>query len=118
MAPIDTAYRDMANNKPSGPPHPVNAQIDQKQLGDIMLKHFGPKAEEVAVTAGQRLIQQGRQEGLQARVRVLLRQLTLRFGELSPATTARVQAADEQTLERLSERVITASTLSGVFDDS
>lgn len=44
--------------------------------------------------------------------------LSLRFGELSPEVTARVQAADEQALERLSERVITASTLSGVFDDS
>ena len=127
MAPTDTAYRDMANNKSSGPPHPVNAQIDQEQLGDIMLKHFGPKAEEVAVTAGQRLIQQGRQEGLQegrqegrqeGQVHLLLKLLTVRFGELSPETTARVQAADEQTLERLSERVITASTLSDVFDDS
>jgi len=97
----------------------VNAEIDQKQLGDVMLKHFGPEAEEIAVTAGQRLIQQGRQQGRQEeRVRMLLKLLSLRFGELSSEITARVQAADEQALERLSERVITASTLSGVFDDS
>ncbi len=90
----------------------VNAEIDQEQLGDVMLKHFGPEAEEIAVTAGQRLIQQGRQEGRQeGQAHLLLKLLSLRFGELSPETTARVQAADEQALERLSERVITASTL-------
>jgi hypothetical protein len=93
----------------------VNAEIDQEQLGDVMLKHFGPEAEEIAVTAGQRLIQQGRQEG---QAHLLLKLLSLRFGELSPETTARVRAADEQALERFSERVITASTLTGVFDDS
>ena len=104
----------------------VNAEIDPEQLGDVMLKQFGPKAEEAAITAGQRLIQQGRQEGRQEgrregheeRIRLLLRQLSLRFGQLSPETTARIHAADEQALERLSERVITATTLSGVFDDS
>tara|TARA_R110002096_G_scaffold44524_10_gene119951 strand:- start:60157 stop:61209 length:1053 start_codon:yes stop_codon:yes gene_type:complete len=109
----------------------VNAQIDQEQLGDVMLKHFGPKAEEVAVTAGQRLIQQGRQEGRQegrqqgrqegrqeGQTQMLLKLLRLRFGELSPEITARVKASDEQALERLSERVLSAPTLSSVFDDS
>tara|TARA_R110002096_G_scaffold433381_2_gene652024 strand:+ start:76051 stop:76305 length:255 start_codon:yes stop_codon:yes gene_type:complete len=84
-----------------------------------MLKHFGPKAEEVAVTAGQRLIQQGRQEGRQeGQAHLLLKLLRLRFGEVSPEITARVEAADEETLGRLSERVITASALGGVFDDA
>lgn len=108
----------------------VNAEIDQEQLGDVMLKHFGPKAEKAAATAGQRLIQQGREEGLQEgrqeglqegrqeeRIRLLLKLLSLRFGELPAEITARIQGADEQALERLSERVITAATLGCVFDD-
>ncbi len=97
----------------------VNTEIDQEQLVSIMQKNFGPKAEDVAKTAGQRLIQQGLQQGLQqGQARLLLRQLHLRFGDISPEVTARVQAATTVVLDRLSERVITAKTLSDVFDDS
>lgn len=97
----------------------VNAELDQEQLGDVMQKHFGPEAEEVAKTAGQRLIQQGLQRGLQqGQTRLLLKQLHLRFGDISSEVVARIQGADDVALDRLSERIITAKTLSDVFDDA
>ncbi len=96
----------------------VNTELDQEQLGDVMQKHFGPEAEEVAKTAGQRLIQQGLRQGQQQGRARLLRQLHLRFGSLSAEVVARVQGADDVALDRLSERIIIAKTLSDVFDDS
>ena len=96
----------------------VNTKLDQEQLGDVMQKHFGPEAEEVAKTAGQRLIQQGLRQGMQqGQARLLLKQLHLRFGDLSPEAVARIQGADDVALDRLSERIITAKTLGDVFDD-
>jgi hypothetical protein len=54
----------------------------------------------------------GREEGIeQGEARVLLRQLTLKFGPLPEAVRARVESADAETLLRWSERVLTAGTL-------
>ncbi len=56
---------------------------------------------------------EGRREG---EAEVLLRQLQLRFGPLPVDVTARITAADVETLLRWSERVLSASTLDTVFD--
>jgi len=56
--------------------------------------------------------QEGRQEG---EAEMLLRLLQLRFGPLPVAVTARVTAADAETLLRWSERVLSAPTLDAVF---
>jgi predicted transposase YdaD len=58
---------------------------------------------------------EGRREG---EAEVLLRQLRLRFGALPEAVTARLNAADAETLLRWSERVLSASTLDAVFTES
>jgi predicted transposase YdaD len=55
---------------------------------------------------------EGRREG---EAEVLLRQLRLRFGALPEDVTARLKAADAETLLRWSERVLSASTLDAVF---
>ena len=55
---------------------------------------------------------EGRREG---EAEVLLRQLRLRFGPLHEDVTARLNAADAETLLRWSERVLSASTLDAVF---
>ena len=55
---------------------------------------------------------EGRREG---EAEVLLRQLRLRFGPLPEDVTARLNAADAETLLRWSERVLSASTLDAVF---
>ncbi|TBV07543.1 DUF4351 domain-containing protein [Stutzerimonas kirkiae] len=41
--------------------------------------------------------------------------LTRRFGELSPTTQARIQAADVAELERWTDNVLDARTLDEVF---
>ena len=61
----------------------------------------------------RRIRDEGRREG---EVEVLLRQLQLRFGPLPTDVTARVTAADVETLLRWSERVLSAPTLDVVFD--
>jgi predicted transposase YdaD len=60
----------------------------------------------------QRLLAKGRREG---EAEVLLRQLRSRFGALPEDVTARLNAADAETLLRWSERVLSASTLDAVF---
>ena len=57
---------------------------------------------------------QGVQEGER---RVLVKQLTLRFGAPPEAAVTRIAAADAVTLERWAERVLTASTLAEVLAD-
>lgn len=49
--------------------------------------------------------------------RLLVKQLTLRFGAPPEAAMARIAAADVETLERWAERVLTASTLEAVPAD-
>jgi len=60
----------------------------------------------------QRLIAEGRRQG---EVEVLLRQLRSRFGALPEDVTARLNAADAETLLRWSERVLSAASLDAVF---
>jgi predicted transposase YdaD len=55
---------------------------------------------------------EGRREG---EAEVLLRQLRIRFGALPEDVTARLKAADAETLLRWSERVLSAPTLDAVF---
>ncbi len=55
---------------------------------------------------------EGRREG---EAEVLLRQLRVRFGALPEDVTARIKAADAETLLRWSERILSASTLDAVF---
>ncbi|MDU9049897.1 MAG: DUF4351 domain-containing protein [Candidatus Electrothrix sp. Rat3] len=57
---------------------------------------------------------QGRQEG---ELRVLLRQLRRRFGELPSWAEERLRQASSAMLETWSERILTASTLDEVFSE-
>lgn len=61
-------------------------------------------------------LQEGMQQGMQeGEARILLRQLTLRFGELPENVRIRVANADADTLLRWSERVLTADTIEDVL---
>lgn len=64
----------------------------------------GKKRKKQVMSAGEMLIVRGER-------RLLLKQLRLRFGELSEAVTARVDAADSDQIER----VLTAATLDEVL---
>ncbi|MCA1792037.1 MAG: DUF4351 domain-containing protein [Thioalkalivibrio sp.] len=82
--------------------------------------------EEVARMTGfaERFIAQGLEQGLekgvergirQGEAQMLLRQLSLRFGNLPDSVQARVESADADTLLQWSERILTATTLDEVF---
>ena len=62
--------------------------------------------------------EEGRQEGRQEEgVRLVLRQLRLKFGPLEPQIEERVRSADADRLLEWGERVVTAGSLADVFRD-
>jgi hypothetical protein len=64
---------------------------------------------------------EGRKEGLeegQRKIRkILIKQLTVKFGELPDAILQRIRAADDEYLERWAERILVAQTIDDVFAD-
>jgi predicted transposase YdaD len=59
--------------------------------------------------------EEGREEGIgQGEARVLLRQLTLKFGPVPEPVRSRVESADAETLLRWSEQVLSADRLEDV----
>jgi len=78
------------------------------------LEQHAPHTAEAAMTAGEELIQQGLQQGLAA---TLHKQLVQRFGALTPAQAARIDAASAAQLDRALERVLVASSVDTVLAD-
>lgn len=105
--------------------------VSLRELGQRLSEH-GPQAREVVMNSVEKLIEEGRREGLreglregraegrreggrEARRQTLIKQLRLKFGELPAEDVARVEAADEETLERYLERVLTADSIAAVL---
>lgn len=62
-------------------------------------------------------IQQGVQQGVQqGEALILQRQLTKRFGPISPDITARIAEASTAQLETWLDRIIDAPSLTAIFD--
>ena len=85
-----------------------------------LLSVAGEKASRAVMTAGEQLIERGRQQGLQQGLHAgqrgtLLRQLRKRFGALPSELDARVQAAGPEQIEDWLDRVVTAPTLAEVL---
>jgi hypothetical protein len=60
----------------------------------------------------QRYFGQGKAAGrAEGRVEIILKQLATRYGAVSAAVEARVRAAGSTELDRVAERVLTASTV-------
>lgn len=75
-----------------------------------------PEAREVMVTLAERLRQEGLKEGLkEGQQRLLLRQLRVRFGNVSAEVEARVRGGADAELEAWGERVVTAQSVEDVF---
>ena len=82
-----------------------------------------PTVEAPLASAGEQLIQQGREQGLQqgtlAALRAMLRaQLTARFGQLGAADVETIEAATAPELEQMLVRVLTATSAEEVLRDS
>lgn len=87
-----------------------------------------PRAKDAVMTAAEKLIAKGRDEGriegrdeglvegmLLGSAGVLMRQLTKKFGELPEGVRTRVDEAREEELNAWAERVLTADSLEAVF---
>jgi hypothetical protein len=55
---------------------------------------------------------------VQQQVKILIRQLTIRFGDLPAQAAARIEEAQLSDLELMAERVLTAQSLDEVLDVS
>ena len=91
-----------------------------------------PEAKELIMTMAERLRQEGLEKGLEkglqqglergreegmlgGRIRIVRRQLELRFGALDQTVVQRLESSDEAALERFAERLLTAHTVEEVL---
>ena len=103
----------------------ADPEPEPQRLQGFLARNVGPKATEVVMSAAEKLRQQGRAEGraegeaaglAKGRAATLLKQLTLKFGELTATTRKRVEAASIDQLDRFAERILTANSLREVFE--
>ena len=106
----------------------VNEHVQRDELQELLTREIGPQTQEAIVTAGQLLIEQGRQQGReegrqQGREEgrkdfqeVLLQLLRQRFGDQVDSTVERrvIEASLEQ-VQAWTKRVLSAATLSELF---
>jgi predicted transposase YdaD len=97
---------------------------EHRTIIDILATELGPEEAqamqtiwEAAEQQGERRgLEKGRQEGRQEGQRKLLvRMLQRRFGHLPAAVLARIERADEASLERWSEELLDAPDLAALF---
>jgi flagellar biosynthesis/type III secretory pathway protein FliH len=107
------------------------ADVDDEALRTTVAQ-LGPAAEEVTVTAAERLrregldeglrkgrdegLRKGRDEGRRTQAAMLVSMLEARFGAVPDDVRARIEAADTETLERWGVRLVTADALEDVLD--
>jgi hypothetical protein len=78
------------------------------------LIQLAPSTEKVTMTYGERMTEEGRQEGRRAMLRDLLE---TKFGALDDAATRRLASADEAALQCWAKRLLIATRLDDVFAD-
>jgi predicted transposase YdaD len=99
----------------------ANEHVRPEALQALLEREIGPQAKDTIVTAGQQLIEQGRQEGRQEGRQqgfqeVLLRQLRQRFGDqVDTQVEQRIVTASVEQVETWSMRVLSAATLAELF---
>jgi hypothetical protein len=87
-----------------------------RQLGPATTEAYVTTAEMIALEGQARGKAEGRAEGkAEGKAELVLRLLTLRFGPLPEAATARVSAATSEELDLLAERVLTGTTVEEVL---
>ena len=97
--------------------------VERHALEALLEREIGPEAKEAIVTAGQQLIEQGRQQGLQQGLRqgecaVLLRLLRRRVGNAVNADVEqRITTASVEQIDSWTERVLSAASLTELLAD-
>lgn len=79
------------------------------------LKDAPPEQRKSAVTIAEQMREKGRREGLQD---VLLRQLRVKFGPLTPDVEGRVRSASDATLQSWADEILAASRLEDLLGES
>jgi hypothetical protein len=99
--------------------------IEPKDISGALAPALGPSGEELTMSIGYQLIEQGRVEGLakgrlEGRVEggreALKNQLRHKFGPLSPELAAKLQALSEAQLEASMIRIFSADSASAVLE--
>jgi len=96
----------------------IYAALDENER--IVYRRRYPEEVAEMTRFAERFMEKGREEGVKKGIRqgeaqMLLRQLSLRFGDLPQGACEQVESADADTLLRWSERILTATTLDEVF---
>ncbi|WP_081426294.1 Rpn family recombination-promoting nuclease/putative transposase [Sorangium cellulosum] len=100
----------------------THERLSVQEIGGILEKAVGPRAQEAIVTELDEIERRGRAQGrvqgrVQGRAQTLLEVLTARFGSVPAEVSARILAADEATLVTCTTRVLTAPTPQEVLGD-
>lgn len=97
----------------------VNEYVTSSELEAALERALGDNAKDIMMTAGDKLIEQGVQQGARQRERtLLLLQLRARFGnEVGADTEQRLAAASTQQIEAWAVRLLTAKSLTELFAD-
>jgi predicted transposase/invertase (TIGR01784 family) len=94
----------------------VNAHVEVDDLVRIVRASLGEEAGRAAMTAGERLIEEGMRRGVaKGSAGILLKLITLRFGPPPPEVEARVCAASLEQHDRWTEAILTAPTLEALL---
>jgi len=101
----------------------VNEHVEPEALAALLEREVGTEAKDTIVTAGQRLIEQGIQQGQQLGFRqgecaLLLRLLRQRFGDqVDTDTERRIKTASVEQIDTWTGRVLSAATLTELLGD-
>lgn len=95
-------------------------ETSEDDLGPV-IDQLGPRAKEAIVTTAERLRAEGWEKGwdegrVEERAANLTDLLTIKFGPLPARVNDRIASADATTLQTWLRRVLTASTLDGIFE--
>ncbi len=97
------------------------SKVSETSAQDLerVVDRLGSLAKEVAVTTAEQLRAEGQAMGqAKGQAKVLLRQLSLKFGPLPDGIAERLEAGDPAELEIWTERVLTANSLEEFFGSS
>ena len=97
----------------------VNDHVQREALQALLEREIGPEAKEAIMTAGQQILEEGRQEGRrEGECAVLLRQLRRRFGTaVNTDIEQRIARASIEQIDTWTERVLSATTLTELLAD-
>jgi Uma2 family endonuclease len=101
---------------------PVAALVDAAVADDATVRAYRAKRHPEFLAEREEGRVEGHADGLkegfdQARIEVLRRMLSLKFGALDPALEARIVNASPEVLDRYFARVLTAETAASVLED-